>query len=238
MSKELRWCLRAKSFGFTLTELVIVIGIICILVGLLFPAVSRVRDAAQAARCSSNLRQLAQGMLLYAQDHNGVLPPTWRCPYTATQSWWQFLYPTYLADPRVFSCPEDRSAFTPANYTIHDKTLADGRVSYGIPGVEENNSTGDQHVTAYKVANQPLARFSQPERTCLFTEYVQQTHTLRNYWFGNFPKSLNTDVAFPHANGTRGNFVFLDGHVASMNKAEMLNASTNGQINFGYGPPN
>jgi prepilin-type processing-associated H-X9-DG protein/prepilin-type N-terminal cleavage/methylation domain-containing protein len=66
---------RQNAAGFTLVELLVVIGIIAVLVGLLMPALSRAREQAQVARCLSNLRQIGQAMNMYQAENKGFIVP-------------------------------------------------------------------------------------------------------------------------------------------------------------------
>jgi prepilin-type N-terminal cleavage/methylation domain-containing protein len=70
-------CASRENKGFTLIELLVVIAIIVILAAILFPVFARARENARRASCSSNLKQLALGLLQYGQDYDEKYPLSW-----------------------------------------------------------------------------------------------------------------------------------------------------------------
>jgi prepilin-type N-terminal cleavage/methylation domain-containing protein len=116
----------AAHGGFTLTEMLVVMGVMLCLMGILFPVIGRSYDHAQVAQCEMNLRQLSEACAIYAEENSGLLPwPNWSACESTGQTGWLYCAPVatnpyasviqqgviwpYLHDSRLYRCHGDRA---------------------------------------------------------------------------------------------------------------------------------
>lgn len=104
--------------AFSLVELLVAVAIVVVLVACVMSAMPSVRSLTMKSQCSSNLRQIAMGLIAYSQEHEGRLPGAVTPTYGNTEGIWfsyaQLITP-YLGmdanstDPRIFTCPVNGS---------------------------------------------------------------------------------------------------------------------------------
>ncbi len=101
--------MRNRSTGFTLVELLVVIGIIALLISILLPALGKARESSNRVKCASNLRQLGMLWYNYSNAYRGFFPDC--TEYGGT---WEILTPekkqkfielSKLNDGKIFYCP-------------------------------------------------------------------------------------------------------------------------------------
>jgi prepilin-type N-terminal cleavage/methylation domain-containing protein/prepilin-type processing-associated H-X9-DG protein len=139
---------RRQQSGFTLVELLVVIGIIAVLIAILLPALNRARQQAKAVQCQSNLRSIGQGLVIYTTMHKGMLPfGFWGGNGTSSGTHWALLVQqaltgkggdwndAYATDANrsrireVFHCPEvpsgtlDRAESAMVHYMCHPRIM-------------------------------------------------------------------------------------------------------------------
>ena len=99
-----------RSRGFTLVELLVVIGIIALLIAILLPALTKARYEAQLTTCMARLEQFSAAMNIYAAEHRGVLP-RFDSPQTGqnlldvSNDFYDVMHEQYKLPHAMFFCP-------------------------------------------------------------------------------------------------------------------------------------
>jgi prepilin-type N-terminal cleavage/methylation domain-containing protein/prepilin-type processing-associated H-X9-DG protein len=128
-----RICPFSPRRGFSLVELLVVVGIIALLLGLLMPALNRAKTRADAVRCQTNLHAIYQGLLMYANDHGGWMYPAL---HRAVENPKETMWPVYVFTPPVWNppfmiCPSDFEPVWEHSYILNNH-LHERGIRFGV----------------------------------------------------------------------------------------------------------
>jgi prepilin-type N-terminal cleavage/methylation domain-containing protein len=111
--------------AFTLIELLVVIAIIAVLAGLLLPALARAKERGRQTSCINSVRQQSLAVLMYADDHGSILPPTAYEDALGNEIDWPALLDPYLNySAKIHLCPSDQKSQT-NSYGLNELVFVD-----------------------------------------------------------------------------------------------------------------
>lgn len=211
---------KRRSTGFTLIELLVVIAIIAILAAILFPVFAQARDKARGVSCLSNMKQLALGAAMYANDYDSHYvssggdcygaPPGCSINTPKPSMQWQWTIYPYVKNWQVYRCPSDphepnhiATSYTENNWGTNDHNASAGGVNEARtdkPGetalLLEGGNTGWQDTAVQAENAKMVADYT------TWTQWNRVVHTQSDWnWTDKMPR---------HGDG--GNVAFLDGH--------------------------
>ncbi len=207
---------RSRSAGFSLVELLAVIGVIAILAGVLAPVYVQSKRSSQRARCESNLRQIACAFESYLADHGGCYPNTGNQYLWAGYYWRQPLRKYVAASGSedrnmVLACPVD-----PTPPGVYAGTSYAYSASFYMSPDQVNAVQNCDYIRAKFAATNPKlpctsmksAALRSASRKVLVAEYwTLHSEKIKVGWYDD-PADTGNDPW----SGER-NYLFADGHV-------------------------
>lgn len=237
--------------AFTLIELLIVVAIIAILAGILFPVFAKAREKARQASCASNLHQIGLASIQYEQDYDDHTMPAYvgGSVVGAYYYWWAYidqfgnadpakgLLQPYMRNQQVQSCP----SFT-LSTTLYGNTGYGYNSDYLSPSAYTSNTNcpntdgyGDclDSIGNYYVLPVSLAKINAPGETVEMADSAQLDYSTGHLEPATFLSDPTDNYPTFHGrhNGF-GNVLWMDGHVAAFHPVYRSSCVNGAATNF------
>lgn len=214
-----------KRRGFTLVELLIVIGVVATLIALLMPALSKARGAAQRIKCCANLQQMGQAFAMYENENRNSLPMLTEAT-NGQHAWEEYIFP-YLQTTAVFLCPEqDLSSYTTGSTIDFNGMKFAGPLSYMANGYFPTRLASDsRHAPMNNGWSEKVTSIGND--TILVTE---EDRGLNNIGRGNFHDVRN--IHLEHHENKYSCFLFADCSAAAIDVKYMVGSAEWGFPSF------
>jgi prepilin-type N-terminal cleavage/methylation domain-containing protein len=221
--------------GFTLVELLVVIGVIAVLIGILLPVLSRARAQANRVACLSNIKQLGTAILMYCNDNDGYFP---------TCAWWDdgLAYMPYAEDWVHWQANRNLDDSAIARYVGQGEQLKsilrcpadsfDGRQpALGIiPGQGPNlysygmNAGAGSNDRPYPGRRTKITQWRAPARKLLITESRDKGNSAPLWAGSRLTQRHGTGTSGGQTIATRASTLFFDNHAESVSDALVENS--------------
>jgi prepilin-type N-terminal cleavage/methylation domain-containing protein/prepilin-type processing-associated H-X9-DG protein len=234
-----------KEKAFTLIELLVVIAIIALLMGILMPALQKVKQQAQEITCKANLRQYSIAQNIYLDDFDDRYPDAWTClvadeyPTEGYQRYCRWHDPRYPADGPFWPyLAAEKTHLCPLFRTLA-KTLGKNHPSHedSIPIVPYYSYSMNSFIGEHKRSELTKSK----SKIFFFTEENMWLRPGCNYvlndnalcgdgrdWFGTYHGASGGDL-----NSGNANAIFVDGHVDPVRSALGDDPTDTSEMEFG-----